>query len=303
MAGDRPTDGGRREGRSGRVRVDRLLVDRGLAASREQARRAVQEGRVRVGSQVVQRPGMRVDPGACVQVEGEAAFVSRGGRKLAHALDVLGVDVQGAVAMDVGASTGGFTDCLLQRGARKVYAVDVGYGQLAWKLRTDPRVVVMERTNVRYLEPEQLGEPLDLITVDVAFISVTKFLCRLGRFLRDGGRLLVLVKPQFEAGRGQVGRGGVVRDDATRARVLRQVIQCAGSCGFALEGLVASPLLGPQGNAEFFALFRWPAPPRAELPGLDGLIDEVLRQAPDRLAGAGRQTPGEGEPLRLPCGG
>lgn len=274
-----------------RVRADRLLVLQGLVASREQARRAIEEGRVYYEGRPLDRPAERLVPGASLEVRGEAAYVSRGGLKLQHALDRFKLDVQGMVAMDVGASTGGFTDCLLQRGARRVYAVDVGYGQLAWKLRQDPRVVVLERTNIRYLEPQRIGEAVDLITVDVAFISVTRFLHRLPLFLREGGHLLVLVKPQFEAGPRQVGRGGVVRDDQVRAQVLRSVVGCAVECGFALWGMTASPLLGPSGNAEFFAYFRWPRRQPGQEQELEQLVAQVLQEAPDR-AGA---SAGQGE--------
>ena len=274
----------------GRIRADQLLVARGLAPSREQARQAIEEGRVFSGSRRIERPGVRLRADAPLQVRPGPSYVSRGGIKLQHALDRLSVPVAGAVAMDVGASTGGFTDCLLQRGARRVYAVDVGYGQLAWRLRTDPRVVVLERTNIRYLDPERIGEPLDLITVDVSFISVTKFLHRLPRFLKEGAWVVVLVKPQFEAGREQVGRGGVVRDDAVRARVLRSVIEAAASCGLGLRGLTASPVLGPSGNAEFFAAFV--KGPAVLTQGVAGSVDEVLREAPDR-------HPREVDPPRL----
>ena len=277
---DRPGPPPRAEPGQGRVRADQLLVARGLARSREQARQAIEEGRVFSGARRIERAGLRLSADAPLEVRPGPAYVSRGGIKLQHALDRFGVPVAGAVAMDVGASTGGFTDCLLQRGARRVYAVDVGYGQLAWKLRTDPRVVALERTNIRHLDPERIGEPVDLITVDVSFISVTKFLHRLPRFLKEGGWVLVLVKPQFEAGRQQVGRGGVVRDDAVRGRVLRTVIETAAGCGLGLRGLTASPILGPSGNAEFFAAFV--KGPAALTQGVAGAIDEVLREAPDR---------------------
>ncbi|HEY8498732.1 MAG TPA: TlyA family RNA methyltransferase [Limnochordales bacterium] len=263
-----------------RLRADQLLVRLGLARSRQEAQALIRAGRVRAGEQEVERPGQRLPADARLEVVAPLhPYVSRGGLKLERVLRTWPIPVAGAVAMDVGASTGGFTDCLLQHGARKVYAVDVGYGQLAWRLRTDPRVVVLERTNIRHLEPSRLDEPVDLITVDVSFISITLFLNRLGAFLRPQGWLVVLVKPQFEAGREQVGRGGVVRDPQVHRQVLHKVADAGQGAGFAVETVMASPLLGPKGNREFFIVFRRPGPP-CPAPRLAELVEEALRQVP-----------------------
>ena len=234
-----------------RIRLDRLLVERGLAESRTEAQRWIRAGQVRVADQVIGQPGALVSPDAPVALTARPRFVSRGGEKLEAALIGFGVDVRGWVAADVGASTGGFTDCLLQRGAARVYAIDVGYGQLDWRLRNDPRVVVMERTNARYLE--RLPEPVHLVTVDVSFISLQLILPRAVGWLHPQGQVIALIKPQFEAGRRDVGRGGVVRDSAVHRRVLVGVIRAAADLGLTLRGLMVSPLLGPAGNREFLA--------------------------------------------------
>jgi 23S rRNA (cytidine1920-2'-O)/16S rRNA (cytidine1409-2'-O)-methyltransferase len=232
-------------------RLDTLLVERGLANSRQQAQRLIMAGQVVVGDQVVDKPGTRVLTSAPLKVQGRLPYVSRGGYKLAAALDAFHMDVRGWIVVDVGASTGGFTDCLLQRGAGRVYAIDVGYGQLAWKLRKDPRVVVMDRTNARYLE--SLPEPVDLATVDVSFISLTLILPTVTGWLRPGGQIVALIKPQFEAGRSQVGKGGVVRDPAVHWEVLKETIAWAESRQLGLQGLIRSPITGPAGNVEFLA--------------------------------------------------
>lgn len=237
-------------------RLDRLLVDRGLYASREKARRAVMAGVVEVAGHRVDKPGTSVREDSELRIREQVEpFVSRAGRKLAAALEHFAVDPEGAVCMDVGASTGGFTDCLLQAGARRVYALDVGYGQLDLKLRGDPRVVVMERLNARYLEADALPERCDLMTVDVSFISVSKILPALLSHMAAGARLLVLIKPQFEAGRELVGRGGVIRDEATRQRVVEKVAKAIGELGLALQGLFDSPVHGVRGNRETFGLY------------------------------------------------
>lgn len=237
-------------------RLDSLLVERGLFASREQARAAVLGGLVRVNGQKVDKPGTRIASGAQVDVLGPAwPYASRGGVKLARALDIFGVTLLGKVVLDVGAATGGFTDCALQRGAARVYAVDVGYGQLAWRLRQDPRVRVLERTNIRYLDPATLGERADLATIDVSFISLLKVLPAVKELLKPDGEVIALVKPQFEAGREKVGKKGVVRHPATHREVLQQVITGAAALGFACRGLTYSPLKGPRGNIEFLAHF------------------------------------------------
>ncbi len=238
-------------------RLDQLLFRRGLFASREQARRAVMAGLVAVDGRQIDKPGSAVAEDVALEVRGTAEpFASRAGRKLAAALDHFGLDPSGAVCLDVGASTGGFTDCLLQRGARRVYAVDVGYGQLDYGLRRDPRVVVMERVNARHLEPGAIPEPCDLITIDVSFISLGKVVPALLAFLAPAGRLLPLVKPQFEAGRKLVGKGGVVRDPQVRARVVAECTAALAALGLRLCGLFESPVPGARGNRESFALFE-----------------------------------------------
>jgi 23S rRNA (cytidine1920-2'-O)/16S rRNA (cytidine1409-2'-O)-methyltransferase len=235
-------------------RIDTLLVNRGLVESREKARIAVMEGAVVVDNRAIVKPSAMVEETAAIQLMQAPAFVSRGGLKLEYALDQFQLDVSGLAAGDVGASTGGFTDCLLKRGASKVYAVDVGYGQLDYKLRQDPRVVVMERVNARY--SFNLPEPVDLATIDVSFISVEKVVPTVASVVKSRGHLIVLVKPQFEAGKDQVGRGGVVKDPLVHANVLGRFICWAIDHGFRLGGLVASPILGAEGNKEFLVLLR-----------------------------------------------
>jgi 23S rRNA (cytidine1920-2'-O)/16S rRNA (cytidine1409-2'-O)-methyltransferase len=241
------------------LRLDQLLAERGLFPSREQARRAVMAGVVEVEGRRVDKPGTDIAGSARVEVLApKEPFVSRAGRKLAHALDHFGVDPAGKVCLDVGASTGGFTDCLLQRGAVRVYALDVGYGQLDHRLRTDPRVVVMERINARHLAPDALPEAVDLITIDVSFISLDKIVPALLPHLAPGGLLLPMIKPQFEAGRGAVGKGGILRDEAVRQRVVRECAEglAALEPGLDLQGPFDSPVHGTGGNRESFALLR-----------------------------------------------
>ena len=242
-----------------KVRVDLLLVERGLAGSRAQAQRLVMAGQVRVEGQVVPKPSSTVPADARVQVDLGPRYVSRGGEKLETALQAFDLPVQGQVCADVGASTGGFTDCLLQAGAVRVYAVDVGKGILHWKLRQDPRVVVMERTNARYLE--RLPEPVGLITIDVSFISLKVLLPVVrGWFPAHGGQAILLIKPQFEAGRPAVARGeGVIRDPDVHRQVLLDVLGFGLQERFGMRGLIRSPLLGPKGNAEFLAHLVFPA--------------------------------------------
>jgi 23S rRNA (cytidine1920-2'-O)/16S rRNA (cytidine1409-2'-O)-methyltransferase len=245
-----------------RVRLDKLLVDRGLAPSRERARALIMEGKVLVSDRPAEKPGSMVAADVEVRLRGQdIPYVSRGGLKLAHALDQFGLDVRGAVALDAGASTGGFTDVLLQRGAARVVAVDVGYGQLAWSLRQDPRVVVIERQNVRYLERERISERLDVGVCDLSFISLTLVLDKLGELLGPGKPLVALIKPQFEVGKGNVGKGGVVRDAAKRQEAVDAVLAFARARGWEVGGVTESPLPGPAGNIELLALLRTPAAP------------------------------------------
>jgi 23S rRNA (cytidine1920-2'-O)/16S rRNA (cytidine1409-2'-O)-methyltransferase len=244
-------------------RLDLLLVERELAESRARAQRLIRAGLVRVAGQVADKPGTRFRVDAEVALEARPRFVGRGGEKLEAALTRFELDVTQLVVADVGASTGGFTDCLLQHGARRVYAIDVGYGQLDWRLRNDPRVVVMERTNARYLE--SLPEPVDLVSVDVSFISLRLILPAAIRWFaphpsmveRVGkGTVVVLIKPQFEARRRDVGKGGVVRDPSVHRRVLEQVLSAADELGLGLRGLMPSPLRGPAGNVEFLGWWK-----------------------------------------------
>ncbi len=239
-------------------RLDQLLVSRGAFTSREKARRAVMAGIIRVEGRMVDKPGTQVVEGAQIEVVGKREpFVSRGGRKLAPALDHFEVDPQGRVCLDVGSSTGGFTDCLLQRGAERVYAVDVGRGQLDYSLRRDERVVVLEGTNARHMTADAIPEPCGLVTMDLSFISVTKVVPAVLPFLAPLGSLLVLIKPQFEVGRGQVGKGGVVRDPQLRREVIDRRCDELSSLGLRLIGIVDSELPGAKGNLEAFALLRW----------------------------------------------
>jgi len=230
------------------------MVERGLVESRAKAQALIMAGEVMVREKVVTRPGTQVSEEAEITVLESPPFVSRGGVKLSYALDQFQLDVVSKVVADIGASTGGFTDCLLQRGASRVYAVDVGYGQLDFRLRQDPRVVVMERINARY--PFPLPEKVDLVTMDLSFISVTKVIPSVAKLLKDDGYLLVLLKPQFEARRGEVGKGGVIKEPLLHARVLGRFIAWAVEYGLRLKGLVTSPILGASGNVEFFVLLR-----------------------------------------------
>ncbi len=235
-------------------RIDSLLVDRGLAESRAKAQALIMAGEVVVEGKAAIKAGTLVAEEAAITVIQPPLFVSRGGIKLDHALDRFQLDVSSKIAADIGASTGGFTDCLLTKGASRVYAVDVGYGQLDYRLRQDQRVVVMERVNARY--PIPLPEKVDLATIDLSFISVEKVIPSVARLLKDSGYLLVLIKPQFEAKRSEVSKGGIVKQPQVHARVLGRFIAWAVGHGFRLGGLVASPILGASGNREFFVLLR-----------------------------------------------
>ena len=236
--------------KAGRQRIDLLLVERSLAESREKAQALLLAGQVLVNGQKVDKAGAAVDSTAAIEILARMPWVSRGGYKLAGALDHWGIDVTGRVCVDIGSSTGGFTDCLLQRGAARVHCVDVGAGQLHWKLRTDPRVVLHEGVNARYLEPAALSEPVNLAVCDVSFISVTLILPMIPALLQPDGELIVLVKPQFEVGRDQVGRGGIVRDPALHEAVCSKVEDAARMLGFKTD-LMESPLPGAEGNKEF----------------------------------------------------
>jgi 23S rRNA (cytidine1920-2'-O)/16S rRNA (cytidine1409-2'-O)-methyltransferase len=243
-----------------RVRLDQLLVERGLVESREKARSLIMAGEVWVEGRRVDKAGRAFSREVEIEIRGRVCpYVSRGGLKLEGALEALGVKVKDKVAADLGASTGGFTHCLLSKGARKVYAVDVGYGQLHWKLRQDPRVVVMERINVRYLKPSALDETMDLVVADLSFISLTLVLPTIARILKPGGEALLLVKPQFEVGRDRVGKGGVVKDEKDRLRALDKVKQAAQALGFQSLGWMDSPVPGAKkGNVEIFLHLRLP---------------------------------------------
>lgn len=244
-----------------KIRLDQRLVDDGLFPSREKARRAIMAGQVRINGQPAGKPGDSVPPEAEIHVLAGEKYVSRGGRKLEHALRIFDLDVHDATAIDLGASTGGFTDCLLQAGAKRVFAVDVGHGQLAWRLRRDPRVVPMEKTNARYLTPSHFSPtdlPVDLVVMDCSFISLKKILSSAAALVKPSGNIVALVKPQFEAGRREAGRGrGVIRDPAIHQRILEDLKNFAHSAG-TLQWIAhtKSPLQGPAGNTEFLALLR-----------------------------------------------
>ncbi len=260
-----------------RVRVDELLVARGLADNRSKARAIILAGNVRSGTQVIDKAGHMLAADAELEVVQQPRFASRGGEKLDHALEIFGVDVRGQVCADFGASTGGFTDVLLKRGAAKVYAIDVGYGQLDYRLRTDERVVVLDRTNVRYLE--MLPEPVDLVTIDVSFISLLLVLPAAKRVLKPGGACLALIKPQFEAGKERVGKGGVVRDRQVHRDVIRTVFDAASGFGFMPRALTESPITGPAGNVEFLALFGLDAASGRDVNQLIRLVVPAERSA------------------------
>ena len=244
-----------------KTRLDLLLVDRGLAPSRERARALILAGQVRVNGEVAPKAGTPVASDAEVELlRPDHPYVGRGGLKLAHALDTFGVAVEGRDALDIGASTGGFTDVLLRRGARTVVALDVGHGQLDWGLRNDPRVVVIEGANARYLERSHLPGPVDIVVIDVSFISLAQILPRVPPLLRPGADLVTLVKPQFEAGRAEVGRKGVVSDPAVHERVIEKVTRAAAEAGLARVGLTPSPITGSEGNREFLLHLRQQLP-------------------------------------------
>lgn len=279
----------------GRERLDHLLVLRGLFTSREKARAAILAGEVQVNGEIATKAGIPVAEDVQITLTEHPRYVSRGGDKLAGAIADLGVPVRGRIALDSGASTGGFTDCLLQHGARHVAAVDVGYGQLAWSLRQDARVTVVERQNLRYLDRPTLRDLLpadvplpDLVTLDLSFIGLGKVLPAVGGWIQPGGLVMALVKPQFEVGRGQVGKRGVVRDPALHRQALLDVAAAAADAGFLVKGVTYSKLLGPEGNREYFLLLEWPDAgqdaPSSEPAGLEKKGRGVLEG--DELAAA-----------------
>lgn len=263
-------------------RLDVLLVERGLSENRTKAQAVIMSGLVDVNGQRADKPGVSYEETVDIQIRGAACpYVSRGGLKLEKALRDFGVHPADYVCSDSGASTGGFTDCLLHQGAKKVFAIDVGYGQLDWKIRNDPRVVVMERTNIRYVTPEDLGEPLDLSVIDVSFISLKIVLPAIKNLLKPGqGQVLCLIKPQFEAGRDKVGKKGVVREPETHKEVLDNFVALAGELGFSILGLTFSPVKGPEGNIEFLGHLTL-----ADVPGILPDTADVVAQAHAALKG------------------
>jgi 23S rRNA (cytidine1920-2'-O)/16S rRNA (cytidine1409-2'-O)-methyltransferase len=252
-----------------KVRLDQLLVQRSLVDSREKAQRLIMAGEVLVNDRVADKPGMQIPAEAPIRIKEQLPYVSRGGLKLAAALDRFPIPIEHTICADVGASTGGFTDCLLQRGAAKVYAIDVGYGQLDWKIRSDARVVVMDRTNARYVE--SLPEPIGLAVIDTSFISLRIILPAVLKWLTAEAHIVALIKPQFEAGRERVGKGGVVRDPQVHADVLRSIMQVARELGCSPIDLIRSPIEGPAGNVEFLIWLR----PGTHLPARP--VDEVIQ--------------------------
>ena len=250
------------KGRREKGRCDHVLVARGLVQSRDAAARMILAGKVKNDGVIVDKPSRVIPVDALIEMtEDRQPFVSRGGEKLAAALDVSSITPQGRVCLDVGCSTGGFTDCLLQRGAAKVYAVDVGYGQFDWRLRQDSRVVLIERTNIRYMACSAISEPIDLAVIDVSFISLTKVLQPILQFLRSHAHIIALIKPQFEVGKGQVGRGGVVRDEGQREQAVQRVLRFAADLGLQPNQVVASPIKGKKkGNEEILAILEYGTP-------------------------------------------
>ena len=278
-------------------RLDVLLVQKGFFDNRTRTKAAIMEGRVYIGGAICDKAGTMVREDAAIELRGDTCpYVGRGGLKLEKALDFFNIDLRDCIAMDIGASTGGFTDCMLQHGARKVYSVDVGYGQLDYKLRCDDRVVNMEKTNFRYFSPDMIAEKLDFASVDVSFTSLSMILPRAAELLNDRGYMICLIKPQFEAGREQVGKGGIVRDPAVHREVIRKAIGYAEKNGFVFCGLTWSPMTGAKGNIEYlmmigtegFAKEKDAEPPKE--PEWDPLIDRVVKEAQDILGLSGSKT-------------
>jgi len=256
-----------------RQRLDIVLCERGLAPTRAKARGMIMAGEVLVDGKVVDKPGTRVEPDVSLELKSKPRFVSRGGEKLAEALRVFQLDVRGRICADVGASTGGFTDCLLQNGAARVYAIDVGYGQLDYTLRQDSRVVVMERTNARYLE--KLADPVDLVVIDASFISLRLLLPVIKGWLTPQADVIALIKPQFEAGKQDVGKGGVVKDQAVHRRVLEAILSFSLDQDFSVRGLTRSPIKGPAGNVEFLVWLGWGYADQAVV-SVEAIVSAVL---------------------------
>ncbi len=254
-------------------RVDLLLVERGLADTRQKAQAVIMAGQVYSGERRCDKPGLALEEDAPLEVRGGLRYVSRGGLKLEKAMGCFPIDLRDKTAADIGASTGGFTDCMLQNGAKKVYAVDVGYGQLAWSIRNDPRVVCLERTNARYLTAEQIPEPLDFASIDVSFISLGLILPALRPLMAEEGQVAALVKPQFEAGKDKVGKKGVVRDPAVHLEVLERFLDHAAQADFTVAGLDFSPIRGPEGNIEYLGFLK---------AGAGGEFDGDMRELVDR---------------------
>ncbi|MDA3733761.1 TlyA family RNA methyltransferase [Niameybacter massiliensis] len=263
-------------------RLDVLIANRGLAESRERAKAYIMAGVVYVNGQKEDKAGLKVDVTAQIEVREKMRYVSRGGFKLEKAMAQFPITLTDKICMDVGASTGGFTDCMLQNGAQKVYSIDVGYGQLAWKLREDPRVVCMEKTNMRYVTHEEVPDEIDFSSIDVSFISLTKILLPVYNLLKDGGEVGALIKPQFEAGREQVEKHGVVKDPKVHKQVIIKVWEYALSIGFSVHGLDFSPIKGPEGNIEYLIYLRKDAQAESSL-DMEGLAEQVVKASHDSL--------------------
>lgn len=268
-------------------RLDVLLVNQGLAVSREKAKTVIMAGDVFVNGQREDKAGSTFDPEKCtIEVRGkQLRYVSRGGLKLEKAVEHFDLGLPGLICMDIGASTGGFTDCMLQNGAVKVYAVDVGHGQLDWKLRNDERVVCMEKTNFRYLQPSDIADPIDFASCDVSFISLTKILLPARAILKDGGRMVCLIKPQFEAGKDKVGKKGVVRDKSVHREVVEKIIKFATICGFDILRLDFSPIKGPEGNIEYLIYLKKDASLNDAVAELDEKSAEEILKQTDEIVG------------------
>lgn len=237
-------------------RLDMILLERGLVESREKAKALIMEGKVLVNDIPVTKAGTMVPFDAAVTLKEDIPYVGRGGLKLEAALNYFGIVLEGLIAMDIGSSTGGFTDCILKKGVKKVYCIDVGYGQLAWQLREDPRIVLLEKTNIRYLEREKIPEEIDFITIDVSFISLKKVIPKAMEFLKEEGQILALIKPQFEVGKGDVGKGGIVKDEGKRMLVVEEIRNFAEGLGLTVIGVFQSPIKGSKGNIEYFIYMK-----------------------------------------------